>query len=192
MWPGTPDGSIWRHWRSAWLVAWLLLLAVVAQAQVTASPLPAPLPQPYAAAVATDLRAQPMLDAALLQRVAPGQQMQMLQMRGGWAQVRVEHAQGWVRLSHIRSVQVQVQGRTLPAQDANTRLASLFTADSTTPVATTGARGLFKGWVTSSRPDAQAVRQMDGYTVSAAQAREFARAGQLQARSVADDAGDAP
>lgn len=118
---------------------------------------------------AETLRAQPYRDAKVLAELAPGQDLEILQQEGGWYRVRSGRQTGWVRMLSVRRGGPR-QGTPLAG------LAALASgrAGSGQVVATTGVRGLLEETLQSARFDEAALAQMEGYRVSAEEARRFA------------------
>lgn len=143
----------------------LLCLAVVATwgMQVQA--------QTHQVSTATELRAQPRLNARIVLRLPQGTPLQELQTQGGWLEVSAGSEQGWVRMTHVQSL------ADLPAPQKQA-LASLFTANSNRPTATTGTRGVEE---TPFDAEPTALEQLQAHAASEEQARDFARQTGLQA-----------
>lgn len=164
----------WHGWRSLLVAALLALGSAIAQAQT------------HEVAIATELRATPALNAQVLKHMKAGEQLDVLQTQGGWAKVKIGNAEGWVRLSHLKALQPASGSQ---ASGGGGGLVSLFTAASTKPTATTGTRGLTQEQLANAQPAPQEVRQLENYAVTAAQARQFAHGGKLQARHISDYTG---
>jgi len=171
-----PNLHGWYGWRGLLAAIVLALGAAVAQAQT------------HEVAIATELRASPALNAKVLKSVKAGEQLDVVQTQGGWAKVKLGDLQGWMRLSHLKALRAAAAPAAGASQGGG-GLANLFTAASTKPTATTGTRGLTQEQLANAQPAPQEVRQMENYAVTAAQARQFARSGKLQARHFDDYTG---
>jgi Bacterial SH3 domain len=131
----------------------------------------------------TELRATPALDGRVLAKLVPGTEAQRIEVKGGWMRVKVAAQEGWVRLTHVKSV--TAGGRTpAPAQASNpiTGLTGAFSANSTTATATTGTRGLTPEQLANAQPDPKEVELLERYATSSAQAEQHAKAGRLTAQ----------
>ncbi len=137
---------------------------------------------------ATTLRATPALNGRAIMQLPVGTALQRLEQKGGWAQVRTQSGQaGWVRAAHLPAAPGTAQGNSGGGGNIVTGLAGLFTGASSTPTATTGTRGIERHDLSQSTPDPAAVEQLERHAVSPAQAQQFARSGQLQARPIAKE-----
>lgn len=120
--------------------------------------------------------------AASAGSVAKGASVEILARRGGWTQVRSAGKAGWVRLLSVR------KGAASRA-DAGAELAGAAAIGTTRydpnrVTATAGLRGLNEEELRAARYDPAQLQLLDGYEVQAVEARQFATAGGLQARSV--------
>jgi Bacterial SH3 domain len=131
----------------------------------------------------TELRAAPALDARVLAKLASGTDAQRIEVKGGWMRVKVATQEGWVRLTHVKSV--TAGGRTpAPAQASNpiTGLTGAFSASSNTATPTTGTRGLTPEQLANAQPDPKEVELLERFASTTAQAEQHARAGRLAAQ----------
>jgi len=141
--PATPA----RWWSRAAAALLALLCAGVVWAQVTVE-----------VTTATELRANPALDAQVLQRLDRGASVQQLEVRGGWVRVRVGNREGWVRSNTIRSAAAapaaaeRAAAPAAPAAGGLGNLASAFSGSSNRPTATTGTRGLTQEQLANAQP----------------------------------------
>lgn len=154
----------WRWLAFAALLAWGLLAGA----------------QTHEVTTATQLRATPALNSMVVQQLPAGTPLQGVQTRGGWLKVQAGEQQGWVRLTHVRTMAARA-----PAASGNP-LASLFTGAGNQPTATTGTRGLTQEELASAQPAPQEVRRLEQHAVSAREAQQFARSGKLAATAIAD------
>lgn len=137
----------------------------------------------------TELRATPALDGRVLAKLVTGTDAQRIEVKGGWMRVKVGAQEGWVRLTHVKSV--TAGGRApAPAQASNpiTGLTGLFTASSNTATSTTGTRGVDQSLslpkVTSAQPDYAELKQLEAYATTNARAEQHARNGRLTAQRI--------
>lgn len=130
--------------------------------------------QTHQVSTATELRALPKINARIVQRLTVGTPVQELQVQGGWLQVSTGGQEGWLRSTHVQSL------ANLPAPEKQ-QLASLFTATSNRPIATTGTRGV------EMEDGGDALAQLQAHAVDEEQAREFARQAGLQGGTARPD-----
>lgn len=128
----------------------------------------------------TDLRDGPYADAKTLQALPAASAVEILGRQGGWYQVRLGEAQGWVRMSTLR----------LRAPGARAGVLEGGRGAATQTVATTGVRGFGAGELQKAAPDIDAVDKLEALAVAAADARGFAAAGNLQHKADADKGGN--
>lgn len=139
---------------------------------------------------ATELRASPALNAKSLAQLAIGAMVEQLELRGGWIRVQAAGQEGWLRSTHVRSLQAPAAS---PAS-ANplTGLGGVFSASSNRPTATTGTRGLTAEQLANAQPAPAEVQRMEGFAQNAAQAQQFAKSGKLQAQTISTYTGEQP
>lgn len=157
--------------RWAWLTAAFMLLIPAAYAAETGYTLKA-----------TELKAQPFLDAELVTTIAEKVQVEIITRQGAWMQVKTKEQQGWVRMLSVRlgspDQKPQGGGNLLSAISAASR-------PTTTATVATGVRGFSEEDLATAAPNAAEVAKMKGYSVAAAEATQFAEGGKLAAREVA-------
>lgn len=121
----------------------------------------------------TEMKQEPLTDAASLASLAEKSQVEILQRQGGWARVKSSSASGWVRLLSLRFSPVSGEG-----QRGDTGIKSLFnvalTGSSGTVVAT-GVRGLSEEDLKNAQPNPQQLKKMRSYAAGKAEAQEFSR-----------------
>lgn len=152
-------------------VPWLLALAAPAFAQT------------LEVTTDTELRASPALDAKVLSKLARGAQGEQTGSQGGWLKMKTRQQEGWVRLTHVRSLTAQQAA----AQPANplTGLTGMFSASSNRPTATTGTRGLTQEQLANAQPAPAEVQQLERYATTGAQAEQYARTGKVAPHKIA-------
>lgn len=155
---------------------WLALLAALAWSALAGA-------QTHEVTTATQLRATPSLNSMVVQQLPIGAPLQAVQTQGGWLKVQSGQHQGWVRMSHVKSMSAAGPA---PATGGGNALAGLFTGSSSAPTATTGTRGLTQEQLANAQPAPQEVQQLERYVVKAGDAQQFARGGKLSAVKIAD------
>lgn len=131
--------------------------------------------------VESELRATPQLDGRVLSRLTPGTRAEQIGSQGGWIKVRVQNQEGWVRSMAVKSTGAPA---TTVAGNPITGLGGAFSANSNTPTATTGTRGLTKEQLANAQPAPAEVQLLDRYAVTPAQAEQHAKAGRLNAQPI--------
>lgn len=133
-----------------------------------------------------DVRAAPNATAKVLTRAAKGSVVEVVARQGGWTQIRVGGQTGWVRVLSVRGT----VGGGASLSDA----VALTQRRQGRVVAVAGVRGLNEEELKSARFDAGELAKLDRFAVNEADARQFARAGKLVARTVdyLPEPGDAP
>lgn len=114
--------------------------------------------------------------------VAKGASVEILARQGGWTQVRHAGKTGWVRILSVRKG--EASRGSAGAELAGAVAIGTTRYDPNRVTATAGLRGLNEEELRAARYDPAQLQLMDGYAVGAAEARQFAQSGGLQARSV--------
>jgi hypothetical protein len=125
----------------------------------------------------TELRAEPFSDARSIAALKARSTITILERRGGWYQARHGAQSGWVRMSAIR------MGKAMGGSSGiseTLQFLSTGRSDASGVTVATGIRGLDAADVANATPNHQAVRRLERFQVSAAQARSFAANAQLQ------------
>lgn len=127
------------------------------------------------------MRAQPNATAAEVGKMTKGASVDIVAKQGGWLQIKVGKAQGWVRLLSVRAGSGGSGGGGLAD------VAGVVTqkSDSSRVVAVAGVRGLNEEDLKGAKYSAEEMARLDKYTVSAAQAQAFADKSSLKSLSVA-------
>lgn len=157
-----------------------------------AGPLPALAEQLATVLLDTELRAEPYSDAGVITALPAKAIIAILKRQGGWYQARHGTQSGWVRMSAIRMGEA-AGGGSSGISETLQFLSSGRSGASGVTVAT-GIRGLDAADVANATPDHQAVRRLQRFQVSAAQARQFAANSRLRSRPMnyLDAAGERP
>jgi hypothetical protein len=154
------------------------LLALLA----LAGPLPALAEQLATVLLDTELRAEPYSDAGVITALPAKATIAILKRQGGWYQARHGTQSGWVRMSAIRMGEA-AGGGSSGISETLQFLSSGRSGASGVTVAT-GIRGLDAADVANATPDHQAVKTLQRFQVSAAQAQKFAANSRLQSKPV--------
>ncbi len=135
---------------------------------------------------AGDLLAQPFIDAANAGKVAPAQQVTIVERRGAWVNVQASGKSGWVRLLNVRLEPVAgVAGLAKPQPARPNGLSSLLQTGSSGRTVTTGVKGMDEEDIKNSVPNYQELTLLETLGVDAADARANAAKSNLKERSVA-------
>jgi hypothetical protein len=132
---------------------------------------------------ATQMKAEPFLDAADAGTIPEKAVVEILSRQGAWMKVKTRDArQGWVRMLSIRlgsPDQKPEGGNLLSALSLNSR-----PRPATTATVTTGVRGFSEEDLSKSTPNPAEAQKMKGFAVTPQQAAQFAEGGKLSRSSV--------
>ncbi len=135
---------------------------------------------------AGDLLAQPFIDAANTGKVAPAQQVTIVERRGAWVNVQAGGKSGWVRLLNVRLEPATGLASLSKPQSARPNgLSSLLQTGSSGRTVTTGVKGMDEEDIRNSTPNYQELTLLETLGVDAADARASAAKNNLKERSVA-------
>jgi hypothetical protein len=127
----------------------------------------------------TELKAQPMSDAATIATLPEKTKIETLKRQGAWIQVKsIEGKTGWVRMLSVRLGDSEA-----PKSDGLGGLLSKRNASSSGTV-TTGVRGLSEEEITATHPNPSEVEKMESFTVNKSQGQKFAASGKLKSQNV--------
>lgn len=130
------------------------------------------------------LMATPYRDAKPAGQLPANTAVDILERRGGWLRISAQGKTGWAKLHQVRV------GEGPGARKSGEGLAILKNVGQTGRsgsqgiVATTGIRGMSAEELKNAQPNPAAVKTVEGYRVSAGQAREYARSAGLKETSV--------
>lgn len=130
----------------------------------------------------TDLKAKPYSDADTLSVVAAHAQVEIMQRKSGWMQVKVGGKAGWVKMLSLRLGDASGQRKR-----GDSGFAALFNVASTGSsgsTVTTGVRGLSEEQLKNTHANPKELENARAYAVDKAEARRFAQAGKLTARGM--------
>jgi hypothetical protein len=132
----------------------------------------------------TELKAKPFADAANVLQLDQNVQVDVIERKSSWLQVKSGTATGWIKMLSVRFD----QGGSNKSGTAKNNLGVLFNIAQTGSggsVATTGVKGINEEALRNPHPDQAALQQMQAQGVSTADAQSFAKAGKLNRASLA-------
>jgi len=133
---------------------------------------------------AVELLATPFRDAKPAGQLPANTKVDVLERHGGWLKITAQGKTGWAKLHQVRS------GEGPEGKSSGEGLAILKNVGQTGRsgsqgiIATTGIRGMSAEELKNAKPDPAAVKKVDGYSVTASQAREYAKAAGLKEKNV--------
>lgn len=122
---------------------------------------------------ASELRAKPFGDAAVLASVPAKANVDIIARQGAWAQVKSGSQTGWVRLLNVRTGSGQRGDAGVGA------LASVFKTGSSGNTVTTGVKGLSEEKLGNAQPNPEEAKRLGQYRESEAGARAYAKQAKL-------------
>ena len=131
---------------------------------------------------ASELKAQPASDAAIVAQLAAEAAVDAGERNGGWVRVRTAAgAEGWVKMLALR------YGGTGAAKKGDSGISQAInvarSGASGTQV-TTGVRGLDEADIHTARPNPAELKKLEGYAESKQGSAGFAESGKLKAQRV--------
>lgn len=132
----------------------------------------------------TELRATPALDSKVLVKLAKGNKLEQTEAQTGWVKVKFGRTEGWVRLTHVKTLETAAAPAAAAPASSGPNLAGLFSAPSNRPTATTGTRGLTKEQIANAQPNPAEMAQLEKYAINGGQAEQFARSGKVVAQKI--------
>jgi hypothetical protein len=126
---------------------------------------------------ATELKAKPFSDSATVANLPENRKVEMLLRQSSWTQVKTQGATGWVKMLSLR-----LDDPTAPKKSGDSGLGALFSAAATGSsgsTTTTGVKGVTEENLKNAQPNPQALKAVQGYAVSKADAQNFAKVGKL-------------
>ncbi|HCA27528.1 MAG TPA: hypothetical protein DEP05_07820 [Betaproteobacteria bacterium] len=141
---------------------------------------PATAAGPAATVKSVTLRKAPFIDAAAVARLPRQTRVTVIKRQGAWTKVHTtDDRRGWLRMLDLDFGENAKKG-----DSGLGALLNVARTGSSGMTVATGVRGLSEEDLTSARPNPAALKQLDRYTVSAAQARRFARRARLQTQNI--------
>lgn len=125
---------------------------------------------------ADTLRAEPFADAKTVGSLNKNDSVDILSKKGAWLKVKSKKSTGWVRLLSVKRGGVS-------KSDHASGIASVASGRAGTGkvVSTTGIRGLSAEELKAAKFNEAEMKQLESYTLSAADAQSFAKAGGVNA-----------
>jgi hypothetical protein len=125
---------------------------------------------------AEQVREGPIVSAKVLTEIKPGTNVTYISRKGFWANIQIAGTKGWVRISALD----------LKEDGKGTGLSALVSGRGATGnvVNTSGSRGLNAEELNIVTPDLRELEALRKLNVRADEAEAFAKAGQLQSRTV--------
>ncbi|BAV32343.1 ligand-binding protein SH3 [Sulfuricaulis limicola] len=133
---------------------------------------------------AVTLMATPYSDAKPAGQLAANTTVDILERRGGWLRISAKGASGWAKLHQVRVGEGPEATKSGEGLAILKNVGETGRSGSTGIVATTGIRGLSAEGLKNAKPDPAAVKAIEHYRVTAAQAREYAKSAGLKEASV--------
>lgn len=125
------------------------------------------------------LRAEPYSDSKSVGALKRNDKVDILEKKGAWLKIKAPKGSGWVRLLSVK------RGATSKSGDvADVLNVASGRAGTGQVVSTTGVRGLGEEELKSAKFNEEEVKKLEANSVSAADAKQFAKAGSLQARKL--------
>lgn len=137
--------------------------------------------EPAVAVRAIELKQSPAADARTVGTVASGATVDIVKREGAWVQVKAGATTGWAKLFDLKPPAAASKGG--GSSIAQTLGLAAGTRSATV---TTGVRGLDADMLKAASPNPQEFAAFEKGRVSKGDAQAFARAGNLQTRSVPD------
>lgn len=132
-----------------------------------------------------DLKSEPFADAKTLSNLSAKTAVDVVKRQGGWLQIKTaDGASGWVKMTGIK-----LDGAGT-AKAGDTGLGSALSvaqtgrSGNTGITVATGVRGLTPDDLKNAKPDPDAVKKMDSFTVAKSEAESFARSANVSRYSV--------
>ncbi|HEY5682511.1 MAG TPA: SH3 domain-containing protein [Sulfuricaulis sp.] len=133
---------------------------------------------------AVELMTTPYRDAKSAGQLPVNTRVDVLERRGGWLKISAQGKTGWAKLHQVRAG-VGPEGRTSGEGLAILKnVGQTGRSGSQGIVATTGIRGMSAEELNNANPDPAAVKKLESYSVTANQARDYAKAAGLKEKNV--------
>jgi hypothetical protein len=141
---------------------------------------------------ATELKAEPRLDAATLTTLPEGTSVKAIERQSGWTRVEANQKTGWVRVFHLRFQSTVSQSE----ESGGSSLLSFLQGPQRVPsrqTTTVGIRGLSEEDLKNASPNPEALKKLQSFRAGKAAGDSFAREAKLAAARVDYlDSDDAP
>lgn len=130
-----------------------------------------------------NILSKPATTSAAVGKMSKGMPVDIVAKQGGWLQVKAGGKQGWVRLLSVRAGSGGAGGNGL-AGVAGVAGAVTQKSDPSRVVAVAGVRGLNEEDLKGAKFNAEELAKLEGYAVSASQAKAFADKSGLKAAKI--------
>lgn len=141
--------------------------------------------------VAADLKSEPYMDAKTLAALPANSPLEILKRQGGWMQVKsAGSADGWLKMTAIK-LGGGASGKGSSGLGELWNVAQGGRSGNTGVTVATGVRGLGAEDLKNASANPEAVKKMQGYAVSRADAESYSTQAKLQRQSVGYLAKDA-
>lgn len=124
---------------------------------------------------ADNMRFEPFADAKVTGTINKGDNLEIVNKKGAWLQVKSKSKTGWVRILSVKR-----GGSSSSNQVGGVLAAASGRAGTGQVVSTTGIRGLSAEELKAAKYNESEVKSLESYTQSAEQGRQFANAGNLK------------
>jgi hypothetical protein len=140
-------------------------------------------PTPATVTRATELKAQPSLDAQTLAALREGTPVTIVDRQQGWFEVAHGESHGWVRLLHVSSQPPGSHGPIPPELERAARVATGRAGGGNIAV-TTGTRGLTEEELREAEANPAELQRLEAQRVDARRAEDHAARHGLQRREI--------
>ncbi len=130
-----------------------------------------------------NMLSKPSATSAAVGKMSKGMAVDIVAKQGGWLQVKAGKTQGWVRLLSVRAG-AGGSGSNGLAGVAGVAGAVTQKSDPSRVVAVAGVRGLNEEDLKGAKFNAEELSRLEGYAVSASQAKAFADKSGLKAAKI--------
>lgn len=131
---------------------------------------------------ATDLKEKPFADAPTVAKLAEQTRVEVITRQASWMQIKSDAVTGWVKFLSLRMGNGKAQ--TAPGGDGMKTLFNVAATGKSGSTTTTGVRGLSEEKLKKAEPNPQALKALQEQAVSSDDARDFAKAGKLDAQKM--------
>jgi hypothetical protein len=121
------------------------------------------------------VRFEPFADAKVTGTINKGDNLEILDKKGAWLQVKSKKSTGWVRLLSVKR-----GGSSSSNQVGGVLIAASGRAGTGQVVSTTGIRGLSAEELKAAKFNESEIKALESYTQSPEQGHQFANAGNLK------------
>jgi uncharacterized protein YraI len=127
------------------------------------------------------LRAEPFADAKTISTIKRGERLEIIKKQGAWLQVKSSKKTGWLRLLAVKR-----SAPTTTGSSANVLKQASGRTGTGQIVSTTGIRGLSEEELKAATFNESEIKQLESYTLNAAEGKKFAATGGLKVTAFAN------